>query len=113
MPETTYRKRLQCTDGWLSLPPAAVESTGPPTISVHFPPLAMLSLPDHPRLDKAALIGGCAKLDLDSDAARLQAEIAALPQELWGRRGGRVGVHNPADERGGILRKRCTSEGEE
>jgi len=56
----------------------------------------MLTLPDHPLLDKTALVGGCARLPLRCDAARLQAEVAAIPAALWGTRGGRVGVHNPA-----------------
>ncbi len=57
----------------------------------------MLSLPDKAVLDKTALIGGCAKLDLVCDAARLRAEVEELPQDMWGQRGGRVGVHNPAE----------------
>jgi len=56
----------------------------------------MLTLPGHPLLDKTALIGGCARLPLRCDAARLQAEVAAIPAAMWGTRGGRVGVHNPA-----------------
>ena len=56
----------------------------------------MLALPGHPLLDKIALIGGCSRLPLTCDAARLAAEVAAIPQDLWGTRGGRVGVHNPA-----------------
>lgn len=56
----------------------------------------MLTLPGHPLLDKIALIGGCARLPLRCDADRLRAEIAALPASFWGTRGGRVGVHNPA-----------------
>jgi len=56
----------------------------------------MLALPNHPLLDKAALIGGCARLPLRCDAVRLRAEVAALPASLWGTRGGRVGVHNAA-----------------
>ena len=56
----------------------------------------MLTLPDHPLLDKAALIGGCARLPLHCDAARLRAEVEAMPAALWGTRGGRVGVHNAA-----------------
>jgi aspartyl/asparaginyl beta-hydroxylase len=56
----------------------------------------MLTLPDHPLLDKIALIGGCARLPLQCDAGRLRAEIASMPASFWGTRGGRVGVHNPA-----------------
>lgn len=56
----------------------------------------MLALPDHPVLDKIHLIGGCTRLAMRVDAARLQAEIAQLPESYWGQSGGRVGVHNPA-----------------
>jgi hypothetical protein len=56
----------------------------------------MLALPGHPLLDKNALIGGCARLPLKCDAARLRAEVEAMPAALWGTRGGRVGVHNAA-----------------
>ncbi|HET6546090.1 MAG TPA: aspartyl/asparaginyl beta-hydroxylase domain-containing protein [Rhodanobacteraceae bacterium] len=57
----------------------------------------MLSIADYPLLDKSALIGGCARLDLSCDAARLRDEVSALPARFWGQRGGRVGVHNPAE----------------
>jgi len=56
----------------------------------------MIALPGHPLLDKTDLIGRCARLPLRVDAARLEAEVAALPAELWLSRGGRVGVHNVA-----------------
>lgn len=56
----------------------------------------MLTLPGHTVLDKVALIGGCARLPLRCDLTRLLAEVAVLPSELWGTRGGRVGVHNAA-----------------
>lgn len=56
----------------------------------------MLTLPDQPLLDKISLIGGCARLPRDFDVGRALAEITALPEEMWGGRGGRVGVHNPA-----------------
>jgi hypothetical protein len=56
----------------------------------------VLTLPDQPFLDKTALIGGCARLPLRVDAARLQSEVAALLAEFWQSRGGRVGVHNVA-----------------
>jgi len=58
--------------------------------------LSMLVLPDHPVVDKNALIGTCARLGLRADAERLRAEVEQLPADLWGSRGGRVGVHNPA-----------------
>ena len=58
----------------------------------------MLSLPDHPVIDKQALVGGCTRLRLRIDAERLRREIEALPAEAWGDRGGgRIGVHKPAE----------------
>jgi hypothetical protein len=57
----------------------------------------MLSIPDQPLLDKSRLIGGCVRLPLACDAAKLHDEVAALPRHYWGTRGGRVGVHNPAE----------------
>ncbi len=56
----------------------------------------MLTLPDHPLLDKTTLIGACSRLPLQVDAGQLRDEIERLPAQLWGSRGGRVGVHNPA-----------------
>jgi hypothetical protein len=53
--------------------------------------------PDSGRLDKTALIGACARLPLAVDAARLRAEVAALPASYWGTTAGRVGVHRAAD----------------
>jgi Aspartyl/Asparaginyl beta-hydroxylase len=53
----------------------------------------MLDLPDHPVIDKQALVGGCLRLPLRIDGERLRAEIAALPESVWGTTGGRVGVH--------------------
>lgn len=57
----------------------------------------MLDLPHLPALDKSSLIGGCVKLPLLIDAARLRAEVDALPAALWGSSGGRVGVHRAAE----------------
>lgn len=56
----------------------------------------MLIVPGYPLLDKERLIGGCVRLAVVTDTAQLQAEVAALPQPYWGTRGGRVGVHRPA-----------------
>jgi hypothetical protein len=57
----------------------------------------MVDLATIPVLDKARLIGGCARLPIRVDAQRLAAEVAALPAALWGSRGGRVGVHRQAE----------------
>lgn len=57
----------------------------------------MLDIPDQPVLDKDALVGGCLRLPLTVDVARLRAEVDALPVSFWGTRGGRVGVHRPAE----------------
>jgi hypothetical protein len=48
-------------------------------------------------LDKHALIGGCVRLPLPVDIARLRGEVERLPASLWGTRGGRVGVHQPTE----------------
>jgi len=56
----------------------------------------MLDLPGQPTLDKQALIGACSRLPLQINAARLQSEIAALPEISWAGTGGRVGVHRAA-----------------
>lgn len=56
----------------------------------------MLDLPGHPTLDKLELIGGCSRLPLRVDTARIQAEVAALPESSWAGTGGRVGVHRAA-----------------
>ena len=47
-------------------------------------------------LDKTALIGSCARLPLRIDAARLRAEVEALPESMWETRGGRLGPHDAA-----------------
>jgi hypothetical protein len=57
----------------------------------------MLDIPDQPILDKQSLIGGCLRLPLRVDAERLRSEVAALPPEIWGTTGPRVGVHGAAD----------------
>jgi hypothetical protein len=56
----------------------------------------MLDLPGHPTLDKVGLIGACSRLPVRADVARLQAEVAALPESSWAGTGGRVGVHRAA-----------------
>lgn len=57
----------------------------------------MLDLPQHPVLDKPRLIGGCARLPIDIDVARLRTEVESLPDSMWGTTGGRVGVHRNAE----------------
>jgi hypothetical protein len=57
----------------------------------------MLDIPGQPILDKAALVGGCARLPMRVDAARLRAEVERLPPALWGSPGGRVGVQRAAE----------------
>jgi hypothetical protein len=69
----------------------------------------MLELPGQPYLDKAALIGGCIRLPLEFNAARLAAEVESLPPGFWGTTGGRVGVHNAAE--GIFLRGYAPAEG--
>lgn len=58
----------------------------------------MTELADLPVLDKHRIIGaGCARLRLAVDAERIRGEVAALPDAMWGSRGGRGGVHNLAE----------------
>jgi Aspartyl/Asparaginyl beta-hydroxylase len=57
----------------------------------------MLDLPELPVIDKQRLIGGCARLPVRFDAARLQQEIGGLAESCWGTTAGRVGVHRRAD----------------
>jgi hypothetical protein len=70
----------------------------------------MLDIPGQPLLNKALLVGGCARLPLTVDAVRLRAEVAALPASLWGSTGGRVGVHRAAEAL--FLRGFAPAEGE-
>lgn len=71
----------------------------------------MLDLPDHPVLDKRALLGGCVRLPLRIDVERLRAEVEALPQARWGTSGGRIGVHRAAEAI--FLRGHAPAEGEQ
>jgi hypothetical protein len=62
----------------------------------------VLDLPDEPLIDKHALVGGCLKLPIAVDSARLAAEVRALPPEAWEVRGGahrypQQGVHRAAE----------------
>jgi len=57
----------------------------------------VLDLPGQPVLDKHSLVGGCVRLPLQVDAKRLLDEVAALPPDVWGSTGGRVGVHSAAE----------------
>jgi len=57
----------------------------------------MLDLPGPPRIDKSQLIGGCLRLPLTVEAARLATEVAVLPASLWGTPDARVGVHRAAE----------------
>ncbi|MCE7951417.1 MAG: aspartyl/asparaginyl beta-hydroxylase domain-containing protein [Xanthomonadales bacterium PRO7] len=56
----------------------------------------MIDLSAATPLDKTALIGACARLPLGIDAARLRAEVDALPETMWETRGGRLGPHDAA-----------------
>lgn len=47
-------------------------------------------------IDKTTLIGACARLPLRVDAARLSAEVEALPDSMWETRAGRLGPHDAA-----------------
>jgi hypothetical protein len=55
----------------------------------------MSALPEF-AIDKLAAIGGCARLPLSIDVARLRAEVEALPETMWESRAGRLGPHDAA-----------------
>lgn len=57
----------------------------------------MLDLASQPVIDKHGLVGGCIRLPVSVDAEILKAQVDALPSDLWGTRGGRVGVHSAAE----------------
>lgn len=63
----------------------------------------------HPNVDKDLLIGGCVRLPLPIDIERLAREVLQLPDNMWGTRGGRVGVHQPTE--GVFLRGHAPIEG--
>ena len=67
-------------------------------------------LASHPVIDKQTLVGGCVRLPIAVEADRLRTEVGALPSELWGTRGGRVGVHSAAEAL--FLRGYAPAEGE-
>ncbi len=64
---------------------------------------------ESPVLDKAALIGGCARLRESCDPVRLAAEVAALPARYWGGSGGRTGPQ--ASAQAVFLRGHAPAEG--
>ena len=47
--------------------------------------------------DKHAQVHGCMRLPLTMDVDRMQREVAALPNDVWGTTAGRVGVHSAAE----------------
>ena len=57
----------------------------------------MFDIAGQPVLDKRSLVGGCVRLPIELDVERLRSEVAALPADMWGTRGGRVGVHSAAE----------------
>jgi hypothetical protein len=57
----------------------------------------VVQLPEVPSIAKQSLFAGCIRLPIVLDADRLQAEVSALPEALWGNRGGRIGVHMAAE----------------
>lgn len=67
-----------------------------------------MSIAESPVLDKAALIGGCARLRESCDAVRLATEVAALPARYWGG-GGRTGPQ--ASAQAVFLRGHAPAEG--
>jgi hypothetical protein len=71
--------------------------------------MAMNDLLANPVIDKAALLGGCVRLPLTVDGARLAAEVGMIPPEEWGA-AGRVGVHRAAESL--FLRGHAPAEGQ-
>lgn len=57
----------------------------------------MLDIPGQAVIDKDKLVGGCVRLPLQVDVERLRRDVDGLPESYWGSRGGRVGVHQPAE----------------
>ena len=77
--------------------------------------LIVRDLPDQPVLDKQALVGGCVRLPLRVDSARLLDEVNALPADAWDVRGGanrypEAGVHRAAESI--FLRGQTPAEGD-
>jgi hypothetical protein len=75
----------------------------------------MRDLPGEPVLDKQVLVGGCVRLPLRVDSARLLDEVNALPAEAWDVRGGVdrypvAGVHRAAESI--FLRGQTPAEGD-
>ena len=70
----------------------------------------MLDIPGQPALDKTSLVGGCLRLPLRIDAARLRTQVLSLPPSLWGTTTGRVGVHRVAEAL--FLRGHAPAEGD-
>ena len=52
---------------------------------------------DSKALDKDRLIGACTRIRVQVNLPVMQREVATLPAEYWGTRGGRVGVHSAAE----------------
>ena len=70
----------------------------------------MLDIPGQALLNKDALVGGCTRLPLQVDAARLRTEVASVPASAWGTSAGRVGVQMAAEAL--FLRGYAPAEGE-
>lgn len=71
--------------------------------------MAINDLLANPVLDKAILLGGCVRLPLTVDAARLGVEVGTIAPEAWGA-AGRVGVHRAAESL--FLRGHAPAEGQ-
>lgn len=69
----------------------------------------MLEIPGAPLLDKSVLIGACVRLSLRFDAARMAAEVDALPPGTWGTTGRRIRIHQATE--GVFLRGYAPAEG--
>ena len=57
----------------------------------------MFAISEYPKLDKEILIGTCVKLPISFEIEKLINDFQSISPDLWGSRGGRVGVHVQAE----------------
>ena len=57
----------------------------------------MIAMSEYSKLKKHDLIGTCVKLPISFDVKKLIDDFSSIAPDLWGSRGGRVGVHVQAE----------------
>ena len=57
----------------------------------------MFAISEYARLDKQDLVGTCVKLPVSFETEKLIKDFNSISPDLWGSRGGRVGVHAQAE----------------